>query len=533
STGMQKYLRDLKPDKFDDLIAMNALYRPGPLAYIPDFIDRKHGRQQISYDVPDMEEYLKDTYGITVYQEQVMLLSQKLAGFSKGDADVLRKAMGKKDRKTLDKMKGKFMDGAVGKGHPKDKLEKIWTDWEAFAQYAFNKSHSTCYAYVAYHTAYLKAHYPSEYMAAVLNNAGAIEKITFFMEECKRMGLQVMGPDINESLKGFAVNSKGVIRFGLGGLKGVGEAAVESIIEERGKKGPFTNIFDFIKRINQRTVNKKTLESLVYAGGFDCFPEMHRAQYFFVPPGDTSSGLEKIIRFGNIFQMQLTGNTNTLFGDLPAAMDVPLPKIPGCEPWTLTELLNYEKDVTGVFMSGHPLDHFRFEIRHYGLTTMADFNELKETVKPENNNGRPVRLAGLIIDAQHRVSRQGKNFGSIMLEDYSGKSEFMLWSEDYNRFRNYMEKGTNLFVTGSFKQRRYNTPELEFKIDRIMLLESIKQTLTKQVVVEVEARHVSEDMVQFFEKNVKSFPGTAGLKFNIIEPKSRLRVSMTTLGGGF
>lgn len=532
STGMQKYLRDLKPDKFDDLIAMNALYRPGPLAYIPNFIDRKHGREQISYDLPAMEEYLKDTYGITVYQEQVMLLSQKLAGFGKGDADVLRKAMGKKDRKTLDKMKGKFIDGAVAKGHPADKLEKIWTDWEAFAQYAFNKSHSTCYAYVAYHTAYLKAHYPSEYMAAVLNNAGAIEKITFFMEECKRMGLKVLGPDINESLKGFAVNKKGEIRFGLGGLKGVGEAAVENIIEERSKKGPFPNIFDFIKRVNQRAVNKKTLESLVYAGGFDCFPEMHRAQYFFIPSGDTSTGLEKIIRFGNIYQTQINGNTNTLFGDLPTVMDVPTPKIPACEPWTLTELLNYEKEVTGVFMSGHPLDHFKFEIRHYGLTTMAEFNELKDTLTPQTNSGRQIRLAGLIIDAQHRVSRQGKNFGSITLEDYSGKSEFMLWSEDYNRFRTYMEKGTNLFVTGVFRQR-FNKPELEFKIERIMLLESIKQQLTKQVIVDIEARHVSENMVRFFERNVKSFPGRAGLKFNISEPKSRLRVSMLTLDGGF
>jgi DNA polymerase-3 subunit alpha len=531
STGMQKYLRDLKPDKFNDLIAMNALYRPGPLAYIPNFIDRKHGREIISYDLPDMEEYLKDTYGITVYQEQVMLLSQKLAGFGKGDADVLRKAMGKKDRKTLDKMKGKFMDGAKAKGHPADKLEKIWTDWEAFAQYAFNKSHSTCYAYVAYQTAYLKAHYPSEYMAAVLNNAGSIDKITFFMEECKRMGLKVLGPDINESLKGFAVNKKGEIRFGLGGLKGVGEAAVESIIEERGKKGHYTTIFDFIKRINQRSVNKKTLESLVYAGGFDCFTEMHRAQYFFIPSGDTSTGLEKIIRFGNIVQMQLTGNSNTLFGDLPTVMDVPSPKMPNCEPWTLTELLNYEKEVTGVFMSGHPLDHFRFEIRHYGLTTMADFNELKETVTLQTSN-KPVRLAGLIIDAQHRVSRQGKNFGSIVLEDYSGKSEFMLWSEDYNRFRNYMEKGTNLFVTGYFKQR-YNKPELEFKIDKIMLLESIKQQLTKQVIVDLEARHLNENMVRFFEKNVKSFPGRSGLKFNISEPKNHLKVSMLTMDSGF
>jgi DNA polymerase III subunit alpha len=532
STGMQKYLRDLKPDKFNDLIAMNALYRPGPLAYIPNFIDRKHGREAISYDVPDMEEDLKDTYGITVYQEQVMLLSQKLAGFGKGDADVLRKAMGKKDRKTLDKMKAKFIDGATAKNHPADKLEKIWTDWEAFAQYAFNKSHSTCYAYVAYQTAYLKAHYPSEYMAAVLNNAGSIEKITFFMEECKRMGLKVLGPDINESLKGFAVNSKGEIRFGLGGLKGVGEAAVENAIEERTKKGVFKSIFDFIKRVNQRAVNKKTLESLAYAGAFDCFPDLHRAQYFYTPQGDTSTGMEKIIRFGNVYQTQTTGNANTLFGDLPAVMDVPVPKIPVCEPWSLTELLNHEKDVTGMFMSGHPLDHFKFEMKHYGIISLQEYNEVKEAISLQTNPGKQFRLAGLVIDAQHRVSRQGKNFGSLMLEDYSGKSEFMLWSEDYNRFRNYMEKGTNLYLTGYFKQR-YNQAAFEFKIDRIQLLESIKQTLTKQVILDVEARHINNSMIHFFEENVKSHPGRSGLKFNIIEPKERLKISMLTMDTGF
>src|SRR6201999_2941213 len=287
SDGMQMYLRDLKPDKFEDLIAMNALYRPGPIEYIPNFIKRKHGLEPIAFDLADMEEYLGETYGITVYQEQVMLLSQKLAGFSKGDADVLRKAMGKKQIEVLNKMEAQFMEGAAAKGHPKDKLTKIWKDWTAFAQYAFNKSHSTCYAFVAYQTAYLKAHYPADYMAAVLNNAGSIDKITFFMEECKRMGIKVLGPDINESLKGFAVNQHGQIRFGLGGLKGVGEAAVETIIEERKKNGAFIHVFDFIKRINQRTVNKKTLESLAYAGALDCFPEYHRAQYFTVPPDET------------------------------------------------------------------------------------------------------------------------------------------------------------------------------------------------------------------------------------------------------
>jgi DNA polymerase-3 subunit alpha len=365
SAGMQKHLRDLKPDVFADLIAMNALYRPGPMAYIPDYVERKHGRQEITYDVPDMAEYLEETYGITVYQEQVMLLSQKLAGFSKGDADVLRKAMGKKQIAILNKMKQQFIEGATKKGHPADRLEKIWSDWEAFAQYAFNKSHSTCYAFVAYQTAYLKAHYPSEYMAAVLNHAGSIEKITFFMEECKRMGLMVLGPDINESNKGFAVNKKGEIRFGMMGLKGVGENAIECILEERNKRGPYTSIFDLVKRVNLRAASKKSLESLAYSGAFDCFKEYHRAQYF-INKETNVCGLDIIINFGNKFQAQAQTTSNSLFGDM-ISMDIPTPVLPKVEPWALTELLDHEKDVTGMFMSGHPLDHFKFELKHYRL----------------------------------------------------------------------------------------------------------------------------------------------------------------------
>jgi len=533
SPGMQKYLKDLKPDKFDDLIAMNALYRPGPIAYIPNYIDRKHGREPIVFDLPEMEEFLGDTYGITVYQEQVMLLAQKLAGFSKGDADVLRKAMGKKQKAILDKMKSQFVKGASAKGFAAETLEKIWTDWEAFAQYAFNKSHSTCYAFVAYQTAYLKAHYPSEYMAAVLNHAGSIEKITFFMEECKRMGLKVLGPDINESKQGFAVNQKGEIRVGLGGLKGVGEAAVEGIISERVKGGNFTSIFDMIKRINQRTVNKKTLENLAYAGAFDCFKELHRAQYFHVAPGDKnmSTGLERIIKFGNEFQASVTQVSNSLFGDSEMP-DVAVPKIPACEAWSLTELLEHEKDVTGMFMSGHPLDHFKFEITHYGITQLGEYNEIKEALGLQSNPGKTYRLAGLVVDAQHRVSKTGKQFGALVIEDYTGKAEFMLWSEDYARYSNYLEKGKNLFLMGNFKQR-FNTNQFEFKIEKMMLLESIKPILTKQVIMDVEARFVNEELVRFMEGNVKKYPGKSGLKFNIVESKSHARVSLFSMGQGF
>jgi DNA polymerase-3 subunit alpha len=532
SAGMQKYLRELKPDKFGDLIAMNALYRPGPMAYIPNYIDRKHGREAISYDLPEMEEYLQETYGITVYQEQVMLLAQKLAGFSKGDADVLRKAMGKKQKSVLDKMKAQFISGATERLLPAERLEKIWTDWEAFAQYAFNKSHSTCYAYVAYQTAYLKAHYPAEYMSAVLNNAGSIDKITFFMEECKRMGLKVLGPDINESLKGFAVNDKGEIRFGLGGLKGVGEAAVESIIEERKKGGSFPNIFDFIKRINQRTVNKKTLESLAYAGSFDCFTEYHRAQYFNVPEGEIINGLEKVIKYGQVYATQNATATNTLFGDLPISMEIPPPRIPDCEPWALIKQLDHEKEVTGIFLSGHPLDNYKFEMKHYGVTALNDFNEFKDAIKMQPNPGRPFRIVGLVADAQHRIARSGNKYGNFIIEDYSGKTEFPLFSEDYMRLTPILQQGSTVLINGYFKPR-YNKEEFEFKVMSISLAETMKRNMTKQVTIEAHPQDISKELVSFVEKNVKKFPGNSTLKFTLAEPKNKMKISLVSMNAGF
>lgn len=531
SPGMQKYLRELKPDKFGDLIAMNALYRPGPLAYIPNFIDRKQGREAITYDLPEMEEILSDTYGITVYQEQVMLLSQKLGGFSKGDADILRKAMGKKQKTVLDKMKTQFIEGAVAKGHDKKVLEKIWSDWEAFAQYAFNKSHSTCYALVAYQTAYLKAHYPPEYMAGVLNHAGAIEKITFFMEECKRMGLKVLGPDINESQKGFAVNAKGEIRFGLGGLKGVGDAAIEGIIEER-KKGPYTSIFDLAKRVNQRVVNKKSLECLAYSGAFDCFNDIHRAQYFHIPQGDSTTGLEKIIKFGHIFQNQSVNTTHTLFGDLEMPEVAP-PKLPDCEPWTLTEGLDHEKSITGIFLSGHPLDHFSFEMKHYGITTIAEFIEFKDTLPNQHNPFRSFRIAGLVADAQHRTSRNGKQFGIFSLEDYSGKTEIALFGEDYVRFKDHFSLGNVLFAYGNFKPRWNSSKDFEFKLAGVMLLETVKSLLTRQVQVEMHPQLLNEKMLDFIDRNIQEFPGKSGIRFVFTDPRANLKVNMYALEKGF
>jgi DNA polymerase-3 subunit alpha len=530
SSGMQKYLRELKPDKFDDLIAMNALYRPGPMAYIPDYVDRKHGKKQVEYDLPEMEEHLKDSYGITVYQEQVMLLSQKLAGFSKGDADVLRKAMGKKQIAVLNKMKAQFIDGATGKGHPKDKLEKIWSDWEAFAQYAFNKSHSTCYAFVAYQTAYLKAHYPSEYMAAVLNHAGSIDKITFYMEECKRMGIKVLGPDINESQYGFAVNDRGEIRFGFSGLKGVGENAIENIIEERRKHGPYSSIYDLAKRVNQRAANKKSMESLAYSGAFDCFKDITRAQYFYTAPGDVQ-GLEKILKFGSIFQAQSQNSANTLFGDLQMPEIVP-PKLSVCEPWPLSVQLDYEKEVTGMYMSGHPLDNYKFEMRHYNITPLADFNEFKQAVDTMPNPARQFRVAGLVVDAQHRLTKTGKNFGILAIEDYSGKTEFMLWSEDYVKYTNYLEKGMIVMVEGGFKTR-YNSDQYEFRLSKLHLLDTVKSSLTKQVVIEVEPQSISNDFVDFIDRNLKENPGKTTLRFNIVDSRHQYKVGMYSLERSF
>ncbi|MFL5739983.1 MAG: DNA polymerase III subunit alpha [Flavisolibacter sp.] len=530
SPGMQKYLKELKPDQFADLIAMNALYRPGPMAYIPRYVDRKHGVEEVSYDLPEMEEYLQETYGITVYQEQVMLLAQKLSGFSKGDADVLRKAMGKKDRKTLDKMKDKFIEGASKKGHPKKTLEKVWTDWEAFAQYAFNKSHSTCYAYVAYQTAWLKAHYPAEYMSAVLNHAGAIEKLTFYMEECKRMGIKVLGPDINESQKGFAVNDSGGIRFGLGGLKGVGENAIENIISERKKEGFYKDPFDFIKRVNQRAVNKRTLESLIYAGAFDTFPQLHRAQYLCVPEGETQSGLEKMVKFANIVQAQAVHSTNTLFGDLPAVLDIKPPQIANCPPWSLTEQLDKEKEVTGIYLSGHPLDHYKFEIRHYGITSIQDFNEVKES-QTLASAGKTYKLICLVSVANHRISRQGNKFGSFVLEDYSGKTEIVLFGDDYVRYNAYLQQGQAIFITGTFKQR-FNKSEYEFRISSLALAENIKRQMTRQLVLEMDVRTIEKETIDFLEENIRKFPGKSNLRIVVSEPKNKLKANLVTLDRG-
>jgi DNA polymerase-3 subunit alpha len=367
-------------------------------------------------------------------------------------------------------------------------------------------------------------------MSAVLNHAGAIEKLTFYMEEAKRMGIRVLGPDINESLKGFAVNEAGQIRFGLGGLKGVGDNAIENIISERKQGGRYKDPFDFIKRVNQRSVNKRTMESLIYAGAFDAFTQLHRAQYFCVPEGETQTGLEKISKFGSIVQAQTVNSTNTLFGDLPAVLDIKPPAIPNCTPWSLTEQLDKEKEVTGIYLSGHPLDHYKFEFRHYGTTPVQDFNEVKES-QTLASSGKTYKLLCLVSVANHRISRQGNKFGSFVLEDYSGKTEIVLFGDDYVRYNAYLQLGQAVFITGSFRQR-FNKSEYEFKITSLTLAENVKRQMTKQLKLDLDVRNVQKETVEFLEENIRNHPGKSSLRIIVSEPKNNLKANLVTLDSG-
>lgn len=527
SAGMQKHLKALKPDKFADLIAMNALYRPGPLEYIPNFIARKHGREEIAYDLPEMEEYLAETYGITVYQEQVMLLSQKLAGFTKGEADVLRKAMGKKQKAVLDKMKPKFIDQGSERGHDPKILEKVWKDWEAFAAYAFNKSHSTCYSVVAFHTGYLKANYPQEYMASVLtHNMSDIKKVTFFMEECKRMGIPVLGPDVNESQFKFTVNAKGEIRFGLGGMKGVGEGAVMAVVNERLENGPYKNIFDLLKRIDLRAVNKKTLENLALGGAFDGFANCHRAVYFYAN-GDEKTFLERAIKFAQNFKAQEESSQVSLFGG-GQEVELPEPEIPVVEEWPRLMMLNKEKDINGIYLSSHPLDDFKYEMKFLVTHKLKAFEDLSGI--------GDYTIGGIITECRHLVSKQGKPFGFFTIEDYSGNYEFRLFGDDYLRIKPYIQNNLMVMINGFVK--RY-TPwagaeeRIEPKIKDVKLLPDVMEEMGKSVLVRMALNDVTPTNIDAINALVDKYKGPKRFNLMIFDPEKRkVAVRMPRRAGG-
>ena len=525
SAGMQKYLKDLKPTVFADLIAMNALYRPGPLEYIPSFVDRKNGNEEISYDLPVMAEYLEETYGITVYQEQVMLLSQKLAGFSKGDADVLRKAMGKKIFALLQKLKPQFIDGGKKKGHPEEILEKIWKDWEAFAAYAFNKSHSTCYAWIGYQTAYLKAHYPAEYMAAVLsNNMSDIKQVTFFMEECRRLGLKVLGPDVNESFYKFAVNEEHAIRFGMGAIKGVGKGAVDTIIEHR-KDKPYESIFDLVKRIDLRAANKKAFENLALAGGFDSFPNVKRAQYF-NPDGDGITFLEKALRFGSKYQENLNSSQTSLFSEETTSTYQDL-TIPDCEAWTNLIRLKKEKEVVGIYISSHPLDDFIHEIEYFITLSLNQLVDLDRLVN------REFSVGGIVNEIQHLESRNGKGWARFIVEDFTDQYEFRIFGEDYLKYRHFLVVNQfirlRLMIREGWTNRetgKVGAPRMQYL--HFEMLQNTVENNAKKLTLQLEISKLkNEDVIQL-QDELKSFKGDKPLLFNVYDSEKKVKLTLNS-----
>ena len=524
SAGMQKHLKELKPTVFDDLIAMNALYRPGPMEYIPSFINRKHGDEKIDYDLPEMEEYLKETYGITVYQEQVMLLSQKLADFTKGEADVLRKAMGKKQKSVLDKMKPKFLNQASSKGLNIDKLEKIWKDWEAFASYAFNKSHSTCYAWIAYQTAYLKANYPAEYMAAVLsNNMNDIKSVTFFMEECKRMKLNVLGPDVNESYYKFSVNQKNEIRFGMGAVKGVGANAVATIVTNRKEDGNYNSIFDLAKRIDLRAANKKAFDNLAASGAFDCFSNVHRSQYF-NDDGDGITFLEKTIRHASKYQENINSAQVSLFEN-SSEIQFAEPIIPSCNEWDPLEKLAREKEVVGIYISGHPLDDFKIEMNTFCNSNVTAFKNM------ENYINKELAFGGILTEVEHRISRQGKGWASFTIEDYLDSYEFRIFGEDYLKFKHFLIINNFLFIKSLIKEGWQNRetgkksdPRIQF--NSFKLLHDVLDSFAKKLSIQLNLNEIDNHKLERLNNIIDSFKGDHRLNFVVYDTEEKIKLDM-------
>ncbi|MFT5053925.1 MAG: DNA polymerase-3 subunit alpha [Oceanospirillaceae bacterium] len=516
SAGMQKHLKDLKPDKFADLIAMNALYRPGPLKYIPNFIKRKHGEEEIVYDLPEMEEYLAETYGISVYQEQVMRLSQKLANFSKGDADVLRKAMGKKNIDLLKKMNAQFLEGCEANGHDLKIADKVWSDWEEFAAYAFNKSHSTCYSVVAFHTAYLKANYPAEYMASVLtHNMNDIKKVTFFMEECKRMGMAVLGPDVNESQYKFAVNTKGQIRFGLGAVKGVGEGAVEALVEERKENGSYMSIFDLTKRIDLKSTNRRALEGLAHSGALDSFENAHRAVYFHEEGNSTF--MEKAVKFGQAYQHSLNSAQVSLFGE-GSDESMPEPTIPHVEKWNVLKELSLEKDVVGIYISGHPLDQHKLAITSFNHRSLREFNVMEPRV------GMDIRFGGLVTSVAHRMTKTQKPFGVVTIEDYEDSHELAVFGEEYAKFKGYFIEGVSLSIKGTYQKGWGENSPPRFKVMGIEFLSELLEKNTRKITVTIPLSKLDGTMINDLETMAENYPGKCNLHFKILAKEPRYNI---------
>ena len=529
SAGMQKHLINLQPTQFEDLIAMNALYRPGPMQYIPQFVNRKQGREKIEYPFPVMENRLKDTYGITVYQEQVMLLSRDLAGFTRGESDELRKAMGKKLIDKMEKLKVKFMEGCEKNGFgPKTILEQIWSDWAEFAKYAFNKSHATCYSWIAYQTAYLKAHYPAEFMAANLTrNKDDIAEVGKFMDECKNLGMSVMGPDVNESDLTFTVNSEGNIRFGLGGVKGVGEGAVEAIVNERNANGKFKSMFDLIERVNLTACNKRAMESLALSGAFDSFPDIRREQLFI----ENSKGeqvLETILRYGNKYQTDVEMTRNSLFGGMDA-VDIAKPEIPYAPEWSPLERLNKERDLIGMYLSAHPLDEYEFEINYICNATTVDLKDLPSL------QGKALKIGGMVTNFRHGTSKAGNPYGIFTLEDYVGAYEFALFGKNYIEFGKYMIKDLYLYINAVVQEKgsdyKYNKPsdpnqpkELELKIQKIEVFSDVKEKLVNTLTLTIPVQQLTEDFAVELTDLVLENKGKVNLYIHVIDDLSPNKV---------
>lgn len=518
SLGMQKHMKHLRPTEFADLIAMNALYRPGPMEYIPLFIQRKHGLEAIEYDLPEMEEILAETYGVTVYQEQVMLLSQKLANFTKGEADVLRKAMGKKIFALLEKLKPKFIEGGKANGHNEEILHKIWKDWEAFAAYAFNKSHSTCYAYVAYQTAYLKAHYPAEYMAAVLsNNMNDIKQVSFFMDECRRMGIKVLSPDINESFYKFAVNKEGAIRFGMGAIKGVGASAVEAIVRERKENGNYSSIFDLAKRVDLRSANKKAFDGLVLAGAFDSFQNTHRAQYFSLDDrGQTF--IERAIRFGNKYQENKNAAQVSLFGE-SSEVQFEEPRIPDCEEWGIMEKLAREKEVIGMYISGHPLDDYKTELKFFCNAPIKVFQNEQQLIDKD------LTIAGIVTSVQHRISKNGKGWAAFFIEDYSEAHEFRIFGEEYLKYKHLLIPNAFLHIKISVR-KGWREGDVRIQFNQMQLLQDVLEKFAKKLTLQLNIEELNQQKIKDLEDIFMNYAGKKLLDITVYDMDEKMKLTM-------